>query len=77
MRSIRLFQDHHRHVDGKHVVHRAGETVDLPDDEAEFVVQSTLNNRAALREQAAATPGTFEHEHAGEQAQPEPDAPTL
>lgn len=78
MRTIHLFQDHHRYVNGKLVKHRAGETVELPDDEAEFVVQATLNNRAALREQAAATPGTPEHEQAGEQAQPEePEAPAL
>lgn len=59
---VRLFQDHTEHRDGQVIKHKAGQTVELPDDVADFVVRATLNLRAAKQELAENTPGTPERE---------------
>ncbi|MGZ3297083.1 MAG: hypothetical protein ACXU9D_27900 [Xanthobacteraceae bacterium] len=60
MKTIRLFQDHTEHRDGKVIRHKAGQVVELPDDVADFIVRATLNLRAANKELAENTPGTPE-----------------
>lgn len=62
MKTVRLFQDHTEHRDGKVIKHKAGETVVLPDEVADFVVRATLHLRAAKQEWAENTPGTPERE---------------
>lgn len=60
MKTVRLFQNHDQHLDGKVIRHAAGALVDLPDDEADFVIRATLGVRAARLELAENTPGTPE-----------------
>lgn len=62
MKTVRLFQNHDQHINGKVIRHKAGELVDLPDDEADFVIRATLGIRAARIELAENTPGTPERE---------------
>jgi hypothetical protein len=57
---VGLFQDHYEHRDGKVIKPKAGAVIELPDEEAEFVAQSTLAVRAARQELAERTPGTPE-----------------
>jgi hypothetical protein len=60
VKTVTLFQNHDQHVDGKVIHHPAGATVDLPDDEADFVIKATLGVRAKRLELAENTPGTPE-----------------
>lgn len=60
MKTVRLFQNHDQHKDGKVIRHPAGALVDLPDEEADFVIRATLGVRAARLELAENTPGTPE-----------------
>jgi hypothetical protein len=60
VKTVRLYQNHDQHIDGKVIRHLAGSTVDLPDDEADFVIRATLGVRAKLLEMAENTPGTPE-----------------
>ncbi|MGZ3295837.1 MAG: hypothetical protein ACXU9D_21515 [Xanthobacteraceae bacterium] len=62
MKTVRLFQNHDQHIDGKVIRHPAGAMVDLPDDEADFVIRATLGVRAAKLALAENTPGTPERE---------------
>jgi hypothetical protein len=60
VKTVRLFQNHDQHKDGKVIRHPAGSVVDLPDEEADFVIRATLGVRAARLELAENTPGTPE-----------------
>lgn len=60
MKTVILFQAHYQHVDGKVIRHPAGAQVDLPDEEADFVIRATLGVRAKRLELAENTPGTPE-----------------
>lgn len=62
MKTVILFQNHDQHVDGKIIRHPVGATVDLPDEEADFVIKATLGVRAKRLELAENTPGTPERE---------------
>jgi hypothetical protein len=60
MRRVRLLVPHEEHKDGKMVRHPAGATVDLPDAVADYIAMAIVQSRMALREKAAAFPGSPE-----------------
>lgn len=61
MKTITLFMDHHQNnLDGTVTIHKAGETVDLPEDVADYIAKSVVDTRAQIREQAAGLPWTPE-----------------
>ncbi|MGZ3325702.1 MAG: hypothetical protein ACXU85_00995 [Xanthobacteraceae bacterium] len=62
MKTVRLYQDHTEHRDGKAIRHKAGSIIDLPDDEADFVIRATLSLRAANKALAENMLGTPERE---------------
>ncbi len=59
---VRLLRDHYEHRDGKVIRHRAGTTVDLPDNVAQYIVRSVVEERTQLRAKAKAIPGSPEHD---------------
>ncbi len=63
MRTVRLFQDHYEHKDGKVIRHRAGSVIELPDADAQHIARATIETRAATRELARTVRGTPESKH--------------
>ncbi len=59
---VRLLRDHYEHRDGKVILHKAGSTVDLPDNVAKYIVQSVVHEREQLRAKAKAIPGSPERD---------------
>ncbi len=60
MRRIKLVIDHRRWVDGKCVLHKAGETISVTNNEFEFITNAVRNSRVESRSVAQKTLGTPE-----------------
>lgn len=60
MKRIRLFSDHTHHTPNGPVTYKAGEFIELSDEDAAWLVTAILNERSSMREQASKTPGTVE-----------------
>ena len=61
MKKIKLYQDHTRITGEGKTVYKAGEIIELEDDEAQWLVQAIITGRERMRSQAEEIPGTVEY----------------